>query len=157
MASNLVKTLIRSPNRTVSSPLSSVHKLRFMSDMVNSEVTVSHTAKWMQGVFGLLRRMGMKCKSVSHVMTGLLGLIVPRTEKARSAVKVPHTSGARSFDRLRRDYAEQHGGNRDDGKAPTDDDDDDSEGSERTESDDDERDMSMPYNVVSRGGPIIRG
>ncbi|KAL8131623.1 hypothetical protein AgCh_007534 [Apium graveolens] len=49
MASNLVKTLIRSPNRTVSSPLSSLHKLRFISDIVNSEVTVSHTAKWMQG------------------------------------------------------------------------------------------------------------
>ncbi|KAL8127633.1 NADH dehydrogenase [ubiquinone] iron-sulfur protein 6, mitochondrial [Apium graveolens] len=48
MASNLVKTLIRSPNRPVSSPLSSLHKLRFIGGVVNSEVTVSHTAKWMQ-------------------------------------------------------------------------------------------------------------
>ncbi|KAL8127858.1 hypothetical protein AgCh_014698 [Apium graveolens] len=48
MASNLVKTLIRSPNRTVSSPLLSLHKLRFISSVVNSEVTMSHTAKWMQ-------------------------------------------------------------------------------------------------------------
>lgn len=45
------------------------------------------------------------------------------------------------------------------GKAPADDDDvDDGGGSERTESDDDnDRDMSVPYNVVSRGGLIIRG
>lgn len=48
MASNLVKTLIRSPNRPVSSPLSSLHKLRFITGVVNSEVTISHTAKWMQ-------------------------------------------------------------------------------------------------------------
>ncbi|KAK1392117.1 putative Zinc finger, CHCC-type [Heracleum sosnowskyi] len=48
MASNLVKTLIKSPNRPVSSPLSSLQKLRFVSSVVNSEVTTSHTAKWMQ-------------------------------------------------------------------------------------------------------------
>ncbi|KAK1377828.1 hypothetical protein POM88_024572 [Heracleum sosnowskyi] len=31
-------------------------------------------------------------------------------KKARQAVKVPHTSGARSFDRRRRDYMEAHHG-----------------------------------------------
>ncbi|KAK1403465.1 hypothetical protein POM88_003070 [Heracleum sosnowskyi] len=31
-------------------------------------------------------------------------------KKAREAVKAPHTSGARSFDRRRRDYMEAHGG-----------------------------------------------
>ncbi|XP_074364891.1 uncharacterized protein LOC141705927 [Apium graveolens] len=34
-------------------------------------------------------------------------------KKARAAVKVPHTSGARSFDRHRRDYVESHHGNLD--------------------------------------------
>ncbi|XP_074352743.1 uncharacterized protein LOC141691891 [Apium graveolens] len=34
-------------------------------------------------------------------------------KKARAAVKVPHTSGARSFDRRRRDYMESHNGNLD--------------------------------------------
>ncbi|KAL8128059.1 hypothetical protein AgCh_014851 [Apium graveolens] len=54
------------------------------------------------------------------------------------------------FDKEKNDY---------EGKAPADDDDvDDGGGSERTESDDDnDRDMSVPYNVVSRGGLIIRG
>ncbi|XP_074327417.1 uncharacterized protein LOC141665337 [Apium graveolens] len=35
------------------------------------------------------------------------------SKKARVAVKVPHTSGARSFDRRRRDYMESHNGNPD--------------------------------------------
>ncbi|XP_074330257.1 acetyl-coenzyme A carboxylase carboxyl transferase subunit alpha, chloroplastic-like [Apium graveolens] len=45
------------------------------------------------------------------------------------------------------------------GKARADDDDvDDGVGSERTESDDgNDRDMSVPYNVVSRGSLIIKG
>ncbi|KAL1822359.1 hypothetical protein ACET3Z_009137 [Daucus carota] len=48
MASNLLKTLIRSPNLPSPSPLSSLQKLRFVSGVVNSEVATSHTAKWMQ-------------------------------------------------------------------------------------------------------------
>ncbi|KAK1375487.1 hypothetical protein POM88_031680 [Heracleum sosnowskyi] len=35
-------------------------------------------------------------------------------KKARQAVKVPHTSGARSFDRRRRDYMKAHNGKLDD-------------------------------------------
>ncbi|KAK1380392.1 hypothetical protein POM88_027136 [Heracleum sosnowskyi] len=34
-------------------------------------------------------------------------------KKARQTVKMPHTSGARSFDRRRRDYMESHDGNLD--------------------------------------------
>ncbi|KAK1393769.1 hypothetical protein POM88_012825 [Heracleum sosnowskyi] len=68
-------------------------------------------------------------------------------KKAREAVKAPHTSGARSFDRRRR------------GKAPTDADDlDDGGGNGDTTESDSDRDMSAPpYDIVSRGGPVIRG
>ncbi|KAK1375969.1 hypothetical protein POM88_015090 [Heracleum sosnowskyi] len=129
-------------------------------------------------------------------------------KKAREAVKAPHTSGARSFDRRRRDYIEAHNGKLDElavykechtlkdeerkgewiteeakliieryisicekkgldptkthiqawieaGKAPAADD-DDANDDESTESDDD-HDMSAPYEVVSRGGPVIKG
>ncbi|KAK1378673.1 hypothetical protein POM88_025417 [Heracleum sosnowskyi] len=108
-------------------------------------------------------------------------------KKAREAVKAPHTSGARSFDRRRRDYIEVHNGKLDElavykdchtlkdeerkgewiteeakliiGKAPAaedDDPDDDANDDESTESDNDHG-MSAPYEVVSRGGPVIKG
>ncbi|KAK1351922.1 hypothetical protein POM88_053927 [Heracleum sosnowskyi] len=125
-------------------------------------------------------------------------------KKARQAVKVPHTSGARSFDRRRRDYMEAHHGKLDElavykkchtlkdeerkgewitedaqkiighalnctrlaeliswlGKAPAAENDGSDDGlgnGESTDSDDD-RDMSAPsYDVVSQGGPVIRG
>ncbi|KAK1349479.1 hypothetical protein POM88_054815 [Heracleum sosnowskyi] len=117
-------------------------------------------------------------------------------KKARQAVKLPHTSDARSFDHRRRDYMESHDGKLDElvvykdchtlkenerkgewitedakliitdgpggakGKAPTTEDDhrDDGEGSgESTESESDHDMSAPPYDVINRGGPVIKG
>ncbi|KAK1402908.1 hypothetical protein POM88_002513 [Heracleum sosnowskyi] len=136
----------------------------------------------------LYMKPGVWSKLAQYWVSGEFNKKSAAGKKARQAVKVPHTSGARSFDRRRRDYMEAHHGKLDElavyrechtlkdeerkgewitedaqkiiGKAPSAENDGSDDGlgnGESTDSDDD-RDMSaLSYDVVSQGGPVIRG